>query len=390
MSRRRLDDEEGNATPDWIPYEPELDWAYAEKVFWKGAATNQMLDFLTIAAQKLGNEQQAWWSRWLNLSDEDTRDAWNRFASKFVRSPIEMIPQLRESLLYDTDPCSFQEHFANLMIKEMVSRLGVPELILCQKQRDWLHYPSENYVSWDRIPHQSGMYALFKEQGVALKDAGDTWSSGKNYQLYTSDLTNLSGELLAGWCVKALNGGYAAGQIAAEFKLSDFTPEIQEFTRKAIDQLHKSKHVTFLAEGVKGSGKTRWTQSFAKEVLAPLGYVFIVVDRKSLAELVIPPNLKKVCIIFNEADNAILDRSLADSDGLTESVLALMDGSTAGYIEDTNDSSIAFLVTCNTSVRIDDAVFRDGRAGLIGYFDHAYAKATERRILAASTNGRAV
>jgi ATP-dependent 26S proteasome regulatory subunit len=89
----------------------------------------------------------------------------------------------------------------------------------------------------------------------------------------------------------------------------------------------------------------------------------------------VPPTyLEKICIIINEADNLAQDRGseAAQHSNKTEHILSLLDGTLYQSVLDTEgitaQQKLVFLMTCNTTERLDPAVLRKGRIDLIYEF----------------------
>jgi ATP-dependent Zn protease len=129
-----------------------------------------------------------------------------------------------------------------------------------------------------------------------------------------------------------------------------------------------------VVHGAPGTGKTAWTQSVAKEILVPLGYVIFILDHDAITNFVPPTYLEKICIIINEADNLAQDRAseVAQYNNKTEHILALLDGTLYQSIIDESgiqmQQKLVILMTCNTTERLDPAMLRKGRVDLICEF----------------------
>lgn len=117
--------------------------------------------------------------------------------------------------------------------------------------------------------------------------------------------------------------------------------------------------------------KTRWTQSFASEVLAPLGYLILCIDYSSLQSLIIPEYIDKICLIVNDADTLALNREISTR-GETEQVLAWLDGARTSFIKPfyyDKRTSIITIMTANSIEQWDEAALRQGRIHKIVQFN---------------------
>lgn len=127
------------------------------------------------------------------------------------------------------------------------------------------------------------------------------------------------------------------------------------------------KTFNLLLEGKPGVGKTRWVQSFCKEVLEPLNYLFIQTDLVTLTKIKLPKFARKrICFILDDVDNLALDRKIHVNNKETDQILKILDGSSFN-----NDSyeSVVILMTANSTENWDKAALRKGRIHKLYHFE---------------------
>jgi ATP-dependent 26S proteasome regulatory subunit len=164
------------------------------------------------------------------------------------------------------------------------------------------------------------------------------------------------------------------GKVHSQYSLPTFPQDIQDFTDIVQQTILDQNQLAVVVHGAPGTGKTAWTQSVAKEILVPLGYVIFILDHDAITNFVPPTYLEKICIIINEADNLAQDRAseVAQYNNKTEHILALLDGTLYQSIIDESgiqmQQKLVILMTCNTTERLDPAMLRKGRVDLICEF----------------------
>jgi ATP-dependent Zn protease len=168
------------------------------------------------------------------------------------------------------------------------------------------------------------------------------------------------------------------GKVHSQYPLLTFPQDIQNFTDIVQQTILDQNQLAVVVHGAPGTGKTAWTQSVAKEILVPLGYVIFILDHDAITNFVPPTYLEKICIIINEADNLAQDRAseVAQYNNKTEHILALLDGTLYQSVIDESgmqmQQKLVILMTCNTTERLDPAMLRKGRVDLICEFSKKF------------------
>jgi ATP-dependent Zn protease len=207
----------------------------------------------------------------------------------------------------------------------------------------------------------------------------ETFEKGKRqYTISAPDLAPLISK--ATYDVAVILSGYKSrvGKINSEYPIRSFSAEIQSFTDRVQQAILSEQQVAVLINGEPGTGKTVWTQSIAKEVLMPLGYVIFILDHDAVENFVPPSYLERICLIINEADNLAKNRALesAQENSKTEHILGLLDGTLYQSVIDEAgihlQQKLVVLMTCNTTDRMDPALLRKGRVDFTYEFVHKF------------------
>ena len=202
------------------------------------------------------------------------------------------------------------------------------------------------------------------------------------HDLSSPHLNSLAEKALTGIGMEINPKSYQVGDIESEFSIDSFPEYIKSYTSELKKDMGLSKDVLLVEDypnrynalvvGLPGVGKTRWSQSFAAEVLSPLGYLILVVDYSSIQDIVIPSFINKVCIIINDADTLALNRKFSER-GETEQILSWLDGTRSTFIKPFNSgkdsTSVITIMTANTIDDWDEAALRKGRIHSFKTFD---------------------
>ena len=205
---------------------------------------------------------------------------------------------------------------------------------------------------------------------VQLKNA---WSDNglmpaHEWTLFADNIRQLTNEVISEIGVELNPKTYQLGIVDPEFKVDSFPEYIIEHTSDLYNKMgfldkEYPERFNVIIEGPPGYGKTRWTQAFASEILAPRDYLIILVDYSSLQDLIIPEYIDKVALIVNDADTLALDRDESEQ-GETEQILAWLDGSRSSFIKPfylDKRTSIITILTANSVDKWDKAALRKGR-----------------------------
>jgi hypothetical protein len=288
---------------------------------------------------------------------------------------------------YENMECAFEE-LTYVVIRRIVEKLGTPLEIYQYNLDDkdnllFKHSISEFSLSFlDNITIFKKLYVkwshcyLFIEVSNKWHDNGAVIDYG--WQLYSKDLRDLCCSVLNDIGLELNPTTYQLGELQPEYKLDSFPTYIQKFTEQLKEQMGFNllnikypERFNLIVEGPPGFGKSRWTQSYAAEVLAPLGYLILCIDYSSLQSLVIPEYIDKVCIIVNDADTLALNRDIS-ARGETEQVLAWLDGARTSFIKPfyfDKRTSVITIMTANSIEQWDEAALRQGRIHCIKQFD---------------------
>lgn len=226
------------------------------------------------------------------------------------------------------------------------------------------------------------VYAIWEDSFLTL-DLEKNWGSNNasimvEHNFYSQNLRKYAKQALVGLGLEINPKTYRIGTLFPEFEIDSFPPYIKHLTydlEVAMGIKEGAKLPTrfnVLITGEPGKGKTRWSQAFACEVLAKLGYLILVVDYSSLQDIVIPNYINKICIIVNDADTLALDRAESRR-GETEQILSWLDGTRSSFIKpffmEEDDTSIVTIMTANSVEKWDEAALRKGRIHFHKMFD---------------------
>ena len=248
--------------------------------------------------------------------------------------------------------------------------LGSPQYIGQQIDSVVLVYSNPDKFDWNDNDIKGELVAIWPQGQLRIYKQIHWQSTGatiaKNWQFYSHYLREIATAAMTDIGLEINGCAYQVGRLRPEYQLKQFPQYIQEISDKLRFSLVDNGPVeryNILVQGPPGTGKTRWAQSFAAEVLSPLGYLVAVLDYDSLEDFQLPDYIDKVCIILNDADNLCLNRSYAEP-GSTEKILAWLDGSRSGYIQPLylpSRASTITILTVNSTERWDEAGLRQGR-----------------------------
>lgn len=269
------------------------------------------------------------------------------------------------------------------IVRRILQNLGTPDFIQTYHNRCVYTYPTKLFQSWNtftKIP--TDVYACWHKQDVWLQihshsnTQDEQVSTIQDYTLYGDNLQSLIDYAAAGIGVRVAGVNINIGQVASEYLLDSFPPDIQQLSERVKDKATSCHKFAVLVHGKPGTGKSVWAQAIVKELLVPEGYVTFILDHSAIEQFVPPRYLNKICLIINEADNLALDRKQTDiNSGKTERILSLLDGTVYKSITvdgNTNNQKLIVLLTCNTTDRLDPAFLRPGRIDCLHEFTHKF------------------
>jgi hypothetical protein len=377
----------------WRPLYRELDWGHLMHLVAHDGAELQrrMMAITSNMANTLGRSQYAWWANLMNLFSQETRFSLDEFwdyvtpdpptpdhgypDTLAVEIPVQQIVS-RQSIPIEYVLTRLRETTLN----QVLDLLGRPDLITQYYFDRYFYLPPERFISWPRLDVMTTVYAYWAQADVWLQiDYYDR--NRRNYTLMATDLAPLIQKATFG--VAVMLSGYQSkvGKVHAQFPIRDFPADIQTFTDAVQQAVMTQNRLAVLVHGDPGTGKTAWTQAFAQEVLAPLGYVIFILDHDAVENFVPPSYLERICLIINEADNLAQDRSteIAQASNKTEHILSLLDGTLYQSVVSTGNSMVpeltqklVVLMTCNTTERLDPAMLRKGRVDFTYEFSHRF------------------
>ncbi|MBE9125059.1 MULTISPECIES: AAA family ATPase [unclassified Coleofasciculus] len=374
----------------WRPLSRQFDWEFFLHLVKNDSAelAQKTLDFTSDIADTLGRNHYTFWANILGLFSETMRyeldEFWEYITPELpapdhrdgeliiVKTPVNRVVT-RDCIPIDYVLNRLQE----VTLFRILDLLGKPELVIQYYANRRLYYPSERFVSWERLEVLGTVYGYWSKQDVWLQI--DSLGKGqRQYGLIANDIKPLVHK--ATYNVAVMLSGYQSrvGQVQSQFPIRQFPADIQSFTDAVQQAILDQNQLAVLVHGEPGTGKTAWTQAVAKEVLVPLGYVIFILDHDAVENFVPPSYLERIAIIINEADNLAQNRAseIAQRTNKTEHILSLLDGTLyQSVVEETGikaEQKLVVLMTCNTTERFDPAMLRKGRVDLTCEFIHRF------------------
>lgn len=380
----------------WRPLSRDFDWGFFFHLLFNDPVelTQKTLDLASDIADALGRKDYAWWANILNVFSQYTRGDVDEFWDYITPAPAGPDYRNTDMLTAETPVVQFVsrdsipidyvlKRLQEITTTKVLDLLGRPDLITQYYQERHFYYPVERFINWERIQPMGTVYAYWKKHEIWLQIdcLGRIQNTGRNQRRYTliaNDLRSLINKSTYNLAVMLSGYQSRVGQVNSEFPIRSFPAEIQSFTDKVQEAIFTHVQLAVLVHGAPGTGKTAWTQAVAKEILVPLGYVIFILDHDAVENFVPPSYLERICIIINEADNLAQDRSseAAKHSNKTEHILSLLDGTLHQSVLDDDgiqsQQKLVFLMTCNTTERLDPAVLRKGRIDLMYEFIHRF------------------
>jgi hypothetical protein len=354
----------------WRPLSRDLDLGFLWNIMWNDPVnlTKKGLDLVSDITDATGRREFSWLANFFNLFSDhlqyEVNEFWNFITHKeslSVQTPVVQMVS-RDSIPIDYVLNRLEE----ITIMRILEILGKPDLIVQYYWERHFYYPPERFTNWERLEVMGHVSAYWQEQDVWLQI--ETYERGKRqYNLYANDLTPLVNK--ATYNLAVILSGYKSrvGQVHSQYPLTSFSPDVRAFTDSVQQAAFERPQMAVLVSGEPGTGKTAWTQAFAKEVMVPLGYTIFILDHDAVENFVPPVYLEKICLIINEADNLAKNRAFesAQDNNKTEHILSLLDGTLYQSVIDENGvqmkQKLVVLMTCNTTERMDPALLRKGR-----------------------------
>lgn len=370
----------------WRPFQRDFDWEYLQQLILNDSQelAQRSINLVSFYADVLARKDYAWWANIFNLASDYTRGEFQKFWN-FI-TPDALTPDYRYKDVLSTETPIVQfvsrnsipiDYVLNLLQEITVLRilrlLETPDIITQYYAERDFYFPVEKFINWERLDVINTVYAYWSKHDIWLQI--EPYERGRRqYSLMAKNLSPFINK--ATYDLAVMLSGYQSrvGKVQNQFPIRTFPQEIQDFTDSVQQAILNQHQLAVVVHGEPGTGKTAWTQSVAKEILVPLGYVIFILDHDAITNFVPPNYLEKICIIINEADNLAQDRSLevAQYNNKTEHILALLDGTLYQSVIDESGiqmkQSLVVLMTCNTTERLDPAMLRKGRVDLMCEF----------------------
>jgi hypothetical protein len=374
----------------WRPFQRDFDWEYLQQLILNDSQelAQRSINLVSFYADALARKDYAWWANIVNLASDYTRSEFQKFWN-FI-TPDALTPDYRYKDVLSTETPIVQfvsrnsipiDYVLNLLQEITVLRilrlLESPDIITQYYAERDFYFPVEKFINWERLDVINTVYAYWSKHDIWLQI--EPYDRGRRqYTLMSKNLSPLINK--ATYDLAVMLSGYQSrvGKVQNQFPIRTFPQEIQDFTDSVQQAILNQNQLAVVVHGEPGTGKTAWTQSVAKEILVPLGYVIFILDHDAITNFVPPNYLEKICIIINEADNLAQDRSLevAQYNNKTEHILALLDGTLYQSVIDESGIQIkqrlVVLMTCNTTERLDPAMLRKGRVDLMCEFTQRF------------------
>ncbi|MCP6762021.1 MAG: ATP-binding protein [Fischerella sp. CENA71] len=374
----------------WRPLQREFDWEFLGQLIFQDTQelTQKSLNLASSIAETLGRNNYTWWANLLNIVSENTRYEVEKYWNYITPDPLTPDYRYQDVLNTDTPITQFVNRnsipidyvlnrLQEITVMRVLKLLGTPDIITQYYLERNFYFPVNKFLSWERLDIINTVYAYWSKDDVWLQI--DPYDRGRrHYSLMAKNLSPLINK--ATYDLAIMLSGYQSrvGKVQSQFQIRSFPKDIQNFTDIVQQTVLNQNQLAVLVHGKPGTGKTAWTQAFAKEILVSLGFVIFILDHDAIANFVPPTYLERICIIINEADNLAQDRAseIAQQSNKTEHILSLLDGTLyQGVADDSGiqmQQMLVILMTCNTTERLDPAMLRRGRVDLMYEFTHLF------------------
>jgi ATPase family associated with various cellular activities (AAA) len=374
----------------WRPFHRDFDWDYLWQVVSHDTQelTQKSINLASYYADALARKDYAWWANILNLASDYTRGELQKYWNFITPEPLTPDYRYKDVLSTETPIVQFVsrnsipiDYVLNLLQEITVLRvlrlLERPDIITQYYSERDFYFPVEKFVNWERLDVLNTVYAYWAKDDIWLQI--DPYDRGRRqYTLMSQNLASLINKATHDLAVMLSGYQSRVGKVHSQFPIRTFPKNIQDFSDLVQQAILNQNQLAVVVHGEPGTGKTAWTQSVAKEILVPLGYVIFILDHDAITNFVPPTYLEKICIIINEADNLAQDRAseVAQYNNKTEHILALLDGTLYQSVIDESGVQIkqrlVVLMTCNTTERLDPAMLRKGRVDLMCEFTERF------------------
>ncbi len=374
----------------WRPLQREFDWEFLGQLMFHDTQelTQKSLNLASSIAETLGRNNYTWWANLLNIVSENTRYEVEKYWNYITPDPLTPDYRYQDVLNTDTPITQFVNRnsipidyvlnrLQEITVMRVLKLLGSPDIITQYYLERNFYFPVNKFISWERLDIINTVYAYWSKDDVWLQI--DPYDRGRrHYSLMAKNLSPLINK--ATYDLAIMLSGYQSrvGKVQSQYQIRTFPKDIQNFTDIVQQAVLNQHQLAVLVHGKPGTGKTAWTQAFAKEILVSLGFVIFILDHDAIANFVPPTYLERICIIINEADNLAQDRAseVAQQSNKTEHILSLLDGTLYQSVADDSgilmQQRLVVLMTCNTTERLDPAMLRKGRVDLMYEFTHLF------------------
>lgn len=272
------------------------------------------------------------------------------------------------------------------LVDTILVTLGQPNRIYQRSSSAEVYrYPVERFTNW-RVLTCLGNIFIHWDNGCCLKVESEySYNVGAYVQTATlsapADLLNsLVQTAAAGVGVNYFGSGYKIGRVQAQHNIESYAAlddRVEQIADQLEQEISTANLYSVLLSGPPGTGKSNFCQAFAQERLRD--YTTFILDYETFRSFVPPSYINRVAIILNDVDNVGLSRENSDSNGLTEKVLSVLDGTLYHAIAEPNapkDKRVVFMLTCNQTDRLDHAMLRQGRISRVVHLYKPFVSCT--------------